>query len=107
MSTANAWNNAADDEKMYTYNSKLMARVKAAAIEAGKYHPYIYQNYASGEQDVFSGYGKKELERLKKIQRDVDPGGVFQKGGLCDGYFNVVEKEVKGKTGKGRERDEL
>ncbi len=107
MSTAQAWKHASDDELMYKFNNNIMERAKAAAIELGLYHPYLYQNYASKDQDVFSGHGKDALKRLQAIQKQVDPEGVFQKGGLCDGYFNLVVKQEASKRAGEKIRDEL
>lgn len=107
MSTAQSWKHASDDELMYEFNNKVMERAKAAAIEAGLYHPFLYQNYASGGQDVFAGYGKDALKRLRSIQKEIDAEGVFQKGGLCDGYFNLLTKDEKSGEKVEKIRDEL
>jgi hypothetical protein len=50
-------------------------------------HPFIYMNYAAQDQDVFAGYGKKSLARLKTIQKKYDPTGVFKR--LQPGYFKL------------------
>ena len=55
--------------------------------DMGLDYPYIYQNYAAGYQDVFAGYGEENRERLRKIQREYDPDGVFSQ--LQPGYFKV------------------
>ena len=106
MATAHAWKHASDDELMYRFNRNVMERAKAAAIKMGLYHPFLYQNYASEDQDVFAGYGENARKRLQAIQKGIDPQGVFQKGGLCDGYFNLVVKQEKKETEE-RVRDEL
>lgn len=107
MSTAQAWKHASDDELMYKFNDKVMERAKAAAIESGLYHPFLYQNYASRDQDVFAGHGKDALKRLKTIQAEIDADGVFQKGGLCDGYFNLLTKQEQAEEPAKKVRDEL
>jgi hypothetical protein len=48
---------------------------------------YIYQNYASQNQEVFESYGTENHERLTKISKKYDPLGVFAK--LQPGYFKV------------------
>jgi len=58
----------------------------------GMHHRYLFQNHAFEEQDVFSGYGEKSLKRLRKIRRDVDPDGVFQR--LQPGFFKLGEQHV-------------
>jgi hypothetical protein len=55
----------------------------------GGLHRYIFQNHAFEEQDVFTGYGPYNLQRLHSIQRAVDPKGVFQL--LQPGYFKLGE----------------
>jgi len=50
-------------------------------------HPYIYQNYATKGQDVFAGYSVENQARLKSIQKEVDPEGVFTR--LQPGYFKL------------------
>lgn len=50
-------------------------------------HPYIYQNYAAKQQDVFTGYGAANKAKLKAIQKKYDPSGVFTK--LQPGYFKI------------------
>lgn len=51
------------------------------------YDPYIYLNYASLEQPVFEGYGKKNLNRLRMVSKKYDPTGLFDR--LWRGYFEL------------------
>ena len=44
-------------------------------------------NYASQDQDVFAGYGTNNKRKLKRIQREYDPEGVFAR--LQPGYFKL------------------
>jgi FAD/FMN-containing dehydrogenase len=44
-------------------------------------------NYASQDQDVFKGYGTNNERRLRRIQREYDPDGVFKR--LQPGYFKL------------------
>lgn len=48
-------------------------------------HKFIYMNDAAGYQDVFAGYGDKELKKLKKIRNAYDPERLWKKG-LVGGY---------------------
>jgi len=52
----------------------------------GGHHPYIYQNYADNAQDIFAGYGKKNLAKLRAISAKWDKKGVFRKEGLVRGH---------------------
>lgn len=75
---------------MNTFVSNWVKKSTAATRDAGEHHPWMYINYASKEQDPCGGYGEENLERLRRIQRNVDPGGVFTSRGLCRGYFKLL-----------------
>ncbi|KAJ5462642.1 FAD linked oxidaseN-terminal [Penicillium sp. IBT 31633x] len=84
------WENSTDDNAMNTFVSRWVERATRSTHELGKYHPWLYINYASKDQDPFSGYGERNLQRLRDIQRTVDPTGVFSSTGLCRGYFKLL-----------------
>ncbi|KAF2417721.1 FAD-binding domain-containing protein [Tothia fuscella] len=108
MQTSWMWKNKADDEAFYESNRSIFERATAVAREAGVLVPYIYQNYAWESQDVFAGYGKENQARLKKIQSQIDPDGVFAGGeGLSKGYFKVNMKGKHGNTKAQQTKDEL
>ena len=54
--------------------------VEEGAKKRGLWDRWVYLNYAAGGQDVMGGYGSESLERLRKMSREVDPGGLFQRG---------------------------
>lgn len=83
------WKDDRDDEAAYSFARKWVARAEADAFALDVYHPYKYINYVSKEQDPFAGYRKGSVERLRAIQREVDPLGVFTSRGLCRGYFKL------------------
>jgi FAD/FMN-containing dehydrogenase len=83
------WSSAQDDQAVYDFADRFVARAKARTERAGKAHRWMYINYAKREQDPFGGYGEANLRRLKKIQRAADPEGVFTSTGLCRGYFKL------------------
>jgi len=66
-----------EDELVGKVGKRIVERSEMVAKEMGLWHPYIYINYADGEQDVFQGYGEENRERLRRIQRKWDPEGVF------------------------------
>lgn len=78
---------AADYERFQALADKIMSDIASLAKERGLYHPFIYQNYAGSEQDVYAGYSKENRARLRQIQRKYDPEGVFWK--LQPGYHKV------------------
>lgn len=92
QSIAWAWKNAADDAGMYAAYRKFFVEAEDLAKEMGVWHRFKYANYAEASQDVWSGYGEENLKRLRKVQRSVDPAGVFVKGGLAGVGFKLNEK---------------
>lgn len=83
------WSNATDDADINSYADNWVERSKSAATDAGLLHPWLYINYAKGNQDPFSGYGDANKARLEKIQAEIDPDGIFTSSGLCRGSFKV------------------
>jgi hypothetical protein len=83
--------NSADDEKRVREVARIaFDRMEAKAKELNVWHPFRYLNYVNDfqVQEVWEGYGAS-VNRLKEIQKGVDPGGVFTKGGLVSGIFQV------------------
>jgi hypothetical protein len=67
-------------------------RIEAKAKDFGVWHPFRYMNYADEKfqaKQVWDGYGHENITRLRRIQREVDPTGVFTNGGLASGYFKL------------------
>lgn len=84
-----SWTSNIDDGDAHTFASRFIASFKQAAETLKVSHPYIYINYANKGQDVFSGYGEGNRQRLIAIQTDIDPLGVFTSSGLWRGFFKV------------------
>lgn len=83
------WEKSEDDEAINSFVSRWTERATSASKDAHKHHPWLYINYASKEQDPFSGYGEDNLRRLRSIQKSVDPEGILTSTGLCKGYFKL------------------
>jgi FAD/FMN-containing dehydrogenase len=71
---------------------KLKAAVEtiktfAASIEGGL-NDFVYMNYADKSQDVLGGYGAENVEFMKRVAKEYDPHGVFQK--LCPGGWKLT-----------------
>jgi hypothetical protein len=81
------WGDVADDTQVKNIMNGIISKSTALAQSRGLYNRYLYENYAYIEQDVFSGYGEANKNRLIKISRDYDPEGVFQY--LQPGYFKL------------------
>ncbi|KAJ4297955.1 hypothetical protein N0V90_005854 [Kalmusia sp. IMI 367209] len=81
------WSNEKSEPRMRQYMRNLINRFRESARARGKLHPYLFQNHAFEEQDVFAGSGESKLARLREIRKAVDPDGVFQK--LQPGFFKL------------------
>ncbi|KAI8170293.1 hypothetical protein K4K49_004978 [Colletotrichum sp. SAR 10_70] len=72
-----AWANAADDAAMYAFADAWLAQTEAASRELGVFVPYRYMNHAfRSRQDVLGSYGEENLDRLRSVQRAVDPAAL-------------------------------
>lgn len=87
MNLAFMWSDAADDATIHAATTAIIRESVAASKEAGLDHPFVYQNYASADQNVFAGYGTANWRFLKSVVQEYDPEHVFQK--LKVGYFKV------------------
>lgn len=101
FSTSWKWKQASDDERSYAAYYRFMEKAEAVAKEMGLWLPYKYINYAEATQDVWAGYGEENLRELRRVQREVDPNGVFARGGLGGGYFKLNDLPEKGRKSGG------
>ena len=72
---------------MQHFMRQLSIHFRRAAKKIELDHRYLFQNHAFEEEDIFGGYGERNLRRLLRIREDVDPDEVFQK--LQPGYFKL------------------
>lgn len=72
--------------------NNVITRVNATAQDLGVASRFKYMNYASAAQtnSVFAGYGDENVQRLKSIQKTVDPRGIFTSKGLWRGFVKLV-----------------
>ncbi|OTA07334.1 hypothetical protein A9Z42_0082590 [Trichoderma parareesei] len=87
VNIAISWSSAADDKRVMAAAQNIVDRSTTTACTQGLDHPYLYQNYASYQQDVFASYGKKNLRKLRSISARYDPQQVWQQ--LQPGYFKL------------------
>lgn len=87
-----AWSHSHDDAAVERMTANTIHRLKVAAEDLGVANRYLYINYASASQadDVFAGYGDENVQKLNKIQRAVDPHGIFTSHGLWKGFFKLL-----------------
>ncbi|RDI80375.1 hypothetical protein Vi05172_g9652 [Venturia inaequalis] len=95
------WSDESSEVRMRQFMRSLIRRFSQTAREMDMLHPYVFQNHAFEEQDVFAGTGDEKLSRLVKVRRSVDPDGVFQS--LQPGYFKLEQ----GMKRKGMPKSEL
>ncbi len=81
------WSDSADDARIHAMATRFIERSVATAKDMKLHHKYIYQNYASSNQDVFASYGLKNKDRLMRISKKTDPERIFQR--LQPGYFKL------------------
>lgn len=74
---------------MYQFAENWRARSANTADEMGLLNRFLYINYCKEDQDPFAGYGENNQERLRRIRRENDAGGVFRADGLNRGYFKL------------------
>lgn len=88
------WKDAKDDEIVVEAVKQLIGNVERGAREEGRDVGWRYANYAGlwQEGDMWEGLGGEVVEGLRALQRSVDPGEVFVRGGLCGGGFRLNEK---------------
>ena len=81
------WSSATDDTRILAAAKATIEESIALAKTMQLDYRYIYQNYASSDQDVFSSYGQANKQRLIEISKKYDPNQVFQT--LQPGYFKL------------------
>ncbi|PQE14646.1 FAD binding domain-containing protein [Rutstroemia sp. NJR-2017a BVV2] len=81
------WSLASDDDVIQNAARSIISRSNNTAHAMGLGFRYLYQNYASHEQNVFWSYGEENLAKLRAVSKKYDPEGVFTK--LQPGYFKI------------------
>ena len=79
LNLAIMWSSVADDERVIAASVRIRDGAVALAKSMGLDHRFIYQNYASLDQDVFAGYGEANKQRLIEISKKYDPGRCSKK----------------------------
>ncbi|KAG9242387.1 FAD binding domain-containing protein [Calycina marina] len=82
-----SWIDTQNDDRVMSAARSVISRANTTAYAQNLGHPYIYQNYASAEQNVFKGYGEQNLLKLQEISRKYDPSRVWQD--LQPGFFKI------------------
>jgi uncharacterized protein (DUF2062 family) len=60
-----------------TYPGVKNSNYKTGNLLQDEYSPTVFMNDASADQEVLQGYGDATYQRLKAIQKEVDPIGFF------------------------------
>lgn len=82
-----SWPNSSDEKAVTAAVLDAFAKSNAFAEEKGTLHSYEYLNYAHKTQTPITGYGAKNVAKLKAASRKYDPLQVFQK--LVPGGFKL------------------
>lgn len=81
------WSDDGDTERMRSFMRRLRHRIRHVAASMDMLHPYLFQNHAFEEDDIFAGYGGENRDRLLRVRDAVDPDGVFAR--LQPGYYKL------------------
>ncbi|KAI2486872.1 FAD binding domain containing protein [Pyrenophora tritici-repentis] len=81
------WALSKDDDIVQTITRQAIEQIDTFSLQTGTHHCYRYLNYCSAWQKPFEGYGAENLEFLRRVSREVDPEGMFQRG--CNGGFKL------------------
>ncbi|KAK4624653.1 FAD-dependent monooxygenase sdcF [Fulvia fulva] len=73
------WAGAENDVLVKEVWEKAFAERQRLAEEHGVATDWLYLNYAEKWQDPIKGYGKDNVEFMRKVSRKYDPKGVFQR----------------------------
>jgi hypothetical protein len=83
------WTESNDITKVEHFVQTLIKRCHSVAKKMSLDHPFVFQ-------DVFAGYSPENGKRLLKIQKEIDPNGVFQR--LQPGYFKLSRSSINNVT---------
>ena len=81
------WSLEADDKVVLATSAEFLNKVDETAASKGLSFTFLYLNDAAMDQRPIDSYGDENVQRLKKISREYDPDGVFQK--LAKGGFKL------------------
>ncbi|KAK5632829.1 hypothetical protein RRF57_008543 [Xylaria bambusicola] len=71
------WDLASDDDTIEVARKAVVEAVHRDVGAVGGLDAFSYINYAAVWQTPFLGYGRASVERLRKVQQEYDPHGVF------------------------------
>ena len=74
-----SWKDEADDALFNNLANDALEKLNAYAKLVGGDNEYIYLNYADGTQDPLSSYGHKNVDFIRRVAKEYDHAGVFQK----------------------------
>lgn len=83
------WANKEDDMRMAAWSRSFVEKMHAENHELGLASDFVYMGDAGEWQDVFAGFPKENVERMRKIRAVYDPDSVFTRlnwGGFKLGY---------------------
>lgn len=72
------WRDGSQSKRVLNAIRTTVDKVKVEAKRLGVWHEYVYSNYASQYQEVYSSYGAEASEFLRDTAAKYDPDRVFQ-----------------------------
>ena len=88
-----SWSSPSDDAKINAAAQQWLKESEETARKARGEMGFKYLNYASKGQDVIRGYGDGNENFLRRVSKEVDANGVFQKAVV--GGFKLFTGEGK------------
>jgi FAD/FMN-containing dehydrogenase len=83
------WDDVEDTELFDWIGKAFVAELDGVARSVGGDYPYVYLNYAAGNQNPLRSYGAENLEFMQRVAEKYDPLGVFQE--QVPGGFKVTK----------------
>ena len=68
-----------DDTIINEATVRYIDRINEYTKSVGQFQRSVYMGYAYPTQPVIEGYGRENVEFLRKVSRKYDPQGLFQK----------------------------
>ncbi|CAZ82113.1 unnamed protein product [Tuber melanosporum] len=81
------WALPSDDQLILPLSISFIKQVEDLARAKGLLEQYLFLNDAAIDQKVIASYGDAQVKELKKVSKNYDPKGVFQK--LAKGGFKL------------------
>lgn len=86
------WKDAKLDTMLGEVSKTALDRIEAMAKRRQTRHRYKYANYCATWQNPFDGYGEKNVQFLREVNKELDPDQFFQHA--CPGGFKIWDSSI-------------